>query len=481
MPYKPEQFTSVAYIHHKHSDVTDESVTAVAKVIHNGDIIIDNNNGANTFLQSVQPNDYYSSCTKDTNILEFLHTIDSIPKRKPFLVLIEGSPGIGKTSVCKEIAYQWSKDDKTDLTFFICLHETATQNIISFETLFEYICPGKQSTQLSNVSDYLATGADKRVLVIIDAYEELCNNVHRNSKMFIDNIIKRDILQFQKCDLVISTRCAAAVIDLSEHENWHRVELLGFTEEQQQQYLECNAERDVVKLTNYLNAKPVVKSLCFHPLFINMMVFLYNRFEHLPNFQTELIDKFTCIMILWVLQHQPDLNILDITLSVLLQDLPEKYQIALHKYCSLAFNALQEEVVIFGSKHDARAVVELKAYKTRFGFLKVFENKKFSFHLLIIQEFLAGFFVMQSGSNLKDLWVKSEWHHKYINVWAYYFGLRKVVPEKIKGLLLASSWFKQTERLSSKILQDKVSCLYLVYCLRECQMKEFINKPRKWY
>ena len=467
LPYKPEQFTSVAYIHHKHSEVTEESVTAVAKVIHNGDIIIDSNNDANTFLQSVQPNDYYTSCMKDTNVLKFFHTIDSIPKRKPFLVLIEGSPGIGKTSICKEIAYQWSKDDKTDLTFFICLHETATQNIISFETLFEYICPGKQSTQLSNVSDYLATGADKRVLVIIDAYEELCNNAHRNSKTFINNIIKRDLLQFQKCDLVISTRCAAAVIDLSEHENWHRVELLGFTEEQQQQYLERNAERDVVKLTNYLNAKPVVKSLCFHPLFINTMVFLYNHSEHLPNLQTELIDKFTCIMILWVSQHQPDLNILDITLSVLLQNLPEKYQIALHKYCSLAFNALQEEVVIFGSKHDARAVVELKTYKTRFGFLKVFESKKSSFHLFIIQEFLAAFFVIQSGSNLKDLWVKTEWHHKYINVWAYYFGLRKGVPEKVKGLLLASSWFKQTERLSSKILQDKVSCLYLVYCLRE--------------
>ena len=485
LPYKPEQFTSVAYIHHKHSDVTDESVTAVAKVIHNGDIIIDNNNGANTFLQSVQPNDYYSSCTKDTNILEFLHTIDSIPKRKPFLVLIEGSPGIGKTSICKEIAYQWSKDDKTDLTFFICLHETATQNIISFETLFEYICPGKQSTQLSNVSDYLATGADKRVLVIIDAYEELCNNVHRNSKMFIDNIIKRDIIQFQKCDLVISARCAAAVIDLSEHENWHRVELLGFTEEQQQQYLECNAERDVVKLTNYLNAKPVVKSLCFHPLFINMIVFLYNHLEHLPNFQTELIDKFTCIMILWVLR-QPHLDILDITLSVLLQDLPKIYQVAFHKICDFAFNTLKEEVVkkeevvIFQSKHfDA---LETQGYQTSFGFFKIIDSsKRFIFCFPVFQEFLAAFFVTQSDSNLKKLWDETEWHHKYINVWAFYFGLSKRLPRKFKSLLLTSSeLFMQTETLSKIIiLQNKINCLYLLYCLRELPAEEIYQQAKQ--
>ena len=470
LPYKPEQFTNVAFIQHKHSEVTEESVTAVANVVYNGDIIIDSIGGGNVFMQSMQLSDYYTSCTKGTNILEFLHTINSIPKREPFLILIEGSPGIGKTSICKEIAFQWGKNEKTDLTFIICLHEIATQNINSFETLFEYICPGKQITQLNNVSDYLAGGADKRIMVIIDGYEELFKDAHSNSKVFINNIIKRDVLQFQKCDLVISTRCAAAVIDLSEHKNWYRVELLGFTEEQQQQYLECNvgSERDVVKLRDYLNAKPVVKSLCFHPLFINFMVFLYNLLEHLPKFQTELIDKFACIMILWVLQHQPELNILDITLSVLFQNLPEKYQIALHKIYNLAFSTLQEETVIFGSKHsDVHAPVETQSYQTSFGFFKVFESKRFSFHFRVIQEFLAAFCVTQLDSNLKNLWAKTEWDHKYINVWSHYFGLRKGVPEKFKGLLLASSWFMQTERLSSKILQNKINCLYLVYCLRE--------------
>ena len=470
LPYKPEQFTNIAFIHHKHSEVTEESVMAVANVMYNGDIIIDSIGGGNVFMQSMQPSDYYTSCTKGTNILEFLHTIDSIPKRKPFLVLIEGAPGIGKTSICKEIAFQWSKNEKTDLTFIICLHETTTQNINSFETLFEYICPGKQITQLNNVSDYLAGGADKRIMVIIDGYEELFNDAHSNSKVFINNIIKHDILQFQKCDLVISARCAAAVIDLSEHKTWYRVELLGFTEERQQQYLESNvgSERDVVKLRDYLNAKPVVKSLCFHPLFINFMVCLYNHLEHLPKFQTELIDKFACIMILWVLQHQPEFNIVDISLSALLKNLPEKHKIALLKICNLAFSTLQEETVIFGSKHfDIHDLVETQSYQTSFGFFKVFESKRFSFHFRVIQEFLAAFFVTQSDNNLKNLWAKTEWDHKYINVWSHYFGLRKGVPEKFKGLLLASSWFMQTERLSSKILQNKINCLYLVYCLME--------------
>ena len=470
--YKPQQLTKVAFIQHKYKEVTEESVTAVAKVMYSGDIIIDNINVSDVLLQPVHANDYYYNCTKGTNILEFLHAIDSIPKREPFSLVIEGTPGIGKTTICKEIAYQWNKMETADFTFLICLHESDdTQKITSFETLFEYICPGKQLTQLSNVSDYLTTGADKRVLVIIDAYEELFNDAHRNSKVFIDNIIKRNIIQFQKCDLVISTRCAAAVIDLSEHKMWHRIELLGFTEEQQQQYLECNAKRDVVKLTNYLNAKPVLKSLCFHPLFINMMVFLYNHLEHLPNFQTALIDKFACIMILWVLQHQPDLDILDITLSVLLQNLEGIYQISFRTICDLAFKTLLEEAVIFESKH----------FETSFGFLKVIDNKGFSFCFSVLQEFLAAFFVTQSGSNLKTLWAKTEWHHKYINVWAYYFGLSKCLPRKFKSLLLTSSeLFMQTETLSKIIiLQNKINCLYLLYCLRELPAEEIYQRAKQ--
>ena len=162
---------------------------------------------------------------------------------------------------------------------------------------------------------------------------------------------------------------------------------------------------------------------------------------------------------------RPQVLELGITVSILLQNLPEKYQIAFHKICGLAFHAIEEETVIFGSTHfDDHALVETQGYQTGFEFFKVLECKRFSFHLPMIQEFLAAFFVAQSGKNLKNLWAKTKWHHKYINVWA---GLRKGVPEEFKSFVLASSWFMQTERLSSKVLKDKISCLYLVYCLRE--------------
>ena len=107
-------------------------------------------------------------------------------------------------------------------------------------------------------------------------------------------------------------------------------------------------------------------------------------------------------------------------------------------------------------------------------FFKVLEHKiKSYFHLSLIQEYLAALFVTQSCKNLKRLWDETQWNYKYINVWAYYLEWQKVIPKEIKTSLLTTglslSWLPigLSENLSKKILQDKIKCLYLVYCLME--------------
>ena len=483
LPYKPENFANIAFIHHESTEVTEESVTAVANVLSSGDIIIDNKNADDYSSQPWQQNEYYNRCTKDTNVIEFLHNIDSAPEEQgPFLLLIEGRPGVGKTAVCKEIAFQWSKYEKNYLTLLICLHETSTQDINSVDTLFDYVCPGNQRKVWNNVSEYLISKVNKKVMVIIDGYEEVLKDTHSNGKRktFINDIIKFKILQFAKCDLVISTRCATAVLDeldISQHKNIYRIELLGFTEELQQKYFECNIDqtrsnRDVAKMMKYLSAKPFVKGLCFHPLFISLLVHFYNQSEALPKFQSELIDKFAGIMILWAQQYQKMFNMFDITISHLFERLPENLQITLHKICNWAFDTLQQEIVTTESEHlDDHTLIEKLSYQTGFSYFKVLEKfrgeNKVVFHFSIIQEILAAFFLTKSGKDLKNLWSKTEWNHRYITVWAYYFELNKGIPKDLKSLLLLNSWFKQTEKLSSKILLNKVSCIYLVYCLME--------------
>ena len=53
---------NIAFIHHQCSRVTNESVTAVAKAMYYGNIVIDGNQLKNQY------NDYYARCVKSTNI-----------------------------------------------------------------------------------------------------------------------------------------------------------------------------------------------------------------------------------------------------------------------------------------------------------------------------------------------------------------------------------------------------------------------------
>ena len=278
LPYKAECFTNVAFIHHKHNEVTEESVTVVINVMYNGDIIIDNGYSG----EPQQCSDYYNSCSKSTDVFKFICTINSISDQKPFFLLIEGAPGMGKTIICNKIASHLSKQQNNELTFLVNLHETNAHSINSFEEFFECVCPGKQK-EFKYVSDYLRSTKGKKVKVIIDGYEQLFCEPNCISSSFITDIINYKVLQFQLCDLIVSTR-HAALIDLNHYESWYKIELLGFTEELQHQYLQRSLSRpeslnDIIKL----KSSSVLKSLCFHPLFINYLVTLYQKLNGLPN------------------------------------------------------------------------------------------------------------------------------------------------------------------------------------------------------
>ena len=479
LPYKSENFTNIAFIEHDLSEVTEESITAVANVMYNGDIIIDNDES----YWSVERNKcYYQRCKKSTDIFEFLNSISSIPNRKPFLLLIEGAPGMGKTIICKEMASHVSKNQNNELTFLINLYETNAHNINSFEAFLKYTCSFARQKEFEKVSDYLGTIKGKSVLVIIDGYEQLFSETSYsiNINSFIMDIINHKVLQFQQCDLIVSTR-HAALIDLNQHENCYRIELLGFTEHSQQQYIESSLENsmsqnDVTSLKNYIKSNPVVRSLCFHPLFINYLVLLYQEIKIMPNL-TELINRYVCIIILWTLQNQQVPTILNIT--SLFEKLPKNCQYNLIRISHLAFYSLQEGKVVFElEKKFGQDVCELvisveQSYQVSLGFIKAFtlfeisgKKKMFTFSYSVMQKFLAAYFIIVSENNAVNLWTETNWSSRYINVWAYYFGLAKAVRKEFKDVMLTTQLgIFRTKKLISEISQNKIKCLYLVYCL----------------
>ena len=488
-----ESRTNIAFIRHQCSIMTNESVGTVAKAMYHGNIYADDDqyNNQQLFSEPSDYTDYYSECIKSTNILKLLTELtrsDSVSAHdKPFLLLIEGAKGTGKTSICKEIAFQCAKQQGLhgQLTFLLCLNELNSKNINSLETFFKCVCGETQPTTFQNLSKVLQSSRGDKVMVIIDGYEKLFDQQNNCINSFIHKIINREEFEFQQSSLVISS-CHTASLRLYKRDNCTRIELLGFTEEAKQQYIKCTlnpngkSTTEIDKLTAYLGKHRSLNSLCYYPLCLKELV---NFFQHLqllakpmPVHETEIINIITNRIVMCSLKSQEQ-NFLPLT--AVFDKMSKDNKFTLQIIGKLAFYALQTKDCIFklsDIKSGVSAADVKKCCFNELGILKVvnsFQNTDvnqmlFTFLHVTLQEFLAAFYVSTlSRSMCVQIWEKTLWKNEYLNVWAYYCGITKNNDILTSMLFGWRSWLLGIQSLPDEVSKNKIKCLYLVYCLME--------------
>ena len=207
-------------------------------------------------------------------------------------VLIEGAPGIGKTVLSKEIAYQWATKQlfiHKPLLFLLFLRDPIVQKLSSPPELVEYFCKDKNTAKA--VAQYLYETQGKDLVLVLDGYDEITEDVRKKS--LIADIIDHKV--FPKCYLVITSRPAAA---LRLHGNVTcRVEILGFTDSDRRDFIKESLKESPEKiqlLQDYLDKNLVISTLCYIPLIMTILLCLFKdpETEELPNTQTELYEKF---------------------------------------------------------------------------------------------------------------------------------------------------------------------------------------------
>ena len=453
---KPKmQYTKLVFMLHESNELTKEDAVSVANVFYTGNITIGQLSSLNE-----QDSSYYHRCRKFTDIMNVLNTFGH---HKPFLLILEGGPGMGKTTVCNEIANQWgsSKTDTYELVFLICLHLPNARKVNSFEALFEAVCPGNQTKLSGEMFEYLSHTGGKNVLVIIDGFNEL--DVSCSS--FLLNIVYRNLLQLHLCDLVISSRHPEAA-QLYHCSNGFRVEILGFSDEHKHHYIKQQVNKGADKLEKFIELHSFVESICYHPLLLTNVVSIF-RASQLPSYETAIIDRLVCHIIMWYLQMEPPHQ--NLSIIMLCQELPLEHQLILQEISKCANIALQSGNSIFTIAN----LIQGDNKTNGLGFLRVFVladgNKMFSFIHQHLQEFLISFYLTTLPSTECERFRKENmWSSKYLNVWFHYCGLVKG-NENIITASLSGSWIGGLFGVkgTSEVLQDKMKCLYLLHCFMQ--------------
>ena len=421
-PDQPKHFTSLTLIHHKDGRTHQEAIK-ITETARSGDI--DNVMSLSHLLFS------QSKTSKDIKKI----FAASEEGQEPRSILIEGSPGIGKTVMSKEISVQWANGlllINEFLVFLIFLKDPLVQQIRSLKDLVKYYYQFDESSDdvASSCAEYLLHSDGKNVTFIFDGYDEYPENLRQNG--FISDIVwcKR----MSKRGLVLTSRP-----HVSAHlHQWfdRRIDILGFTKEDRQNYISSSLEQrteDISRLIKYLDSHLTISSLCFIPFNMTMLLWLYKQGIVLPNSSTQLYNYFICHTIRHHLaKHSvvPNGNILD------LNDFEEPYKNVIQQLAILSYEALDKSQLTF-SLDEVKAVCpqidKIPGAINCFGLLQAVQHPgvmtmttMVSFVHFSLQEFLAAYHVTclpydDELSVLKEKFM-SDIHS---NMFAVYVGMTK--------------------------------------------------------
>ena len=412
----PKHFVNVLLIHHmgcsREKEIIDVAAILKYGLNFNKKNSSDNDSafGCLEYIATHNKLKETSESIKTNNIVDIFQPLKNSGSSTtiPNFILIEGAPGMGKTTLCKEIAYQWAKQcllKDTKLLFLFYLRDPAISNIISLKDFIHYFYTFDQvATELSERCAGIINDRDGEELTILfDGFDEFDSS----SNSLVSNILDRKVLP--QCRIVVTSRLTAS--DRLRRMADVKVQVMGFTDESKIQYIKQELKDypdKINKLQSYLNDHESIKSICYIPMMMTILVYVFKEKGQLPNNLTDLYNKFVALTISHHSQKQKKSEHLYISL----QTLPEEYRPFLNDLSKFAFLSLHSKKKVF-SKEDIKilcpnSLLDISDLE-RLGLLisvQYFCTDKghtsvFNFLHLSIHEYLAAYYINSVDQNMQ--------------------------------------------------------------------------------
>ena len=402
------------------------------------------------------------------------------------LVVVEGAPGIGKSTLAWELCRQWPTLEslkRFSLVVLLRLREEGVQSATDISDLFP--CgddPGLSSLVAQKVKGENGNG----VLFVFDGFDEFPSKL-REKSLVMDIISGSNYLP--KATVVVTSRpsASAQLQALLQTSIGKHIEVVGFSEKEIFDFAQ-SVFSDTDLFTNfcaYLSANQVVKGMMYNPLNCALLVGVYqDTYESgkpVPHTQTQLYTELTLCLLSRSLIATGDP--LPFELPDNLEDIPhdsDLYQ-CLMKVGMLAFIGKLKEQVIFKQLpkdcSDLGLLVKHTALYTR--------NKSttYNFIHLTVQEYMSAFYISQlPADEQRTLFSElNEDRSTSMNVvWRFVAGLTKMKNigwEEFKRVARSvwitfdeGDWEESCRVIQYQVEEDVVTAGYfLLECLYEAQ------------
>ena len=404
--------------------------------------------------------------------IELENIFSGVKPNKRKVVLMEGAPGCGKSTLANFISQQWGEDKifaelKFKAVVLVRLRDPIIQKAEYITDLFP---SGDDITVAQKAAESMQTSKFHDVLFILDGWDELPKDLREDS--IFRKLIQDD--QAEKYGLddsaVIVTSRPVASGDLHKIVST-RVEILGFTPEELHNYFrDClGGDSEAVNtLLERIEENPEVAGTCYLPLNASILVHLFKHCDgkNLPTSQYGIFSRLVCTCISRHLNERTlHRNLILETLDQLVET--EIVKEPFHFLCDLAYDGVMNNRITFSSLPDNTDTLSILQGVESF----VVHDKKvksYNFIHLSIQELLAAFYMMK--------WLPPEEQVVKFNdlvndarfnaVFQFYSAMTKLKTPGISDILT-----KVAEQCSTQSPDDevKIRLVALLHCLNAAQ------------
>ena len=382
-------------------------------------------------------------------------TIENVDQRK--VILLEGAPGCGKSTLSVYICQQWEKGqlfNQFKLVILVRLRDPAVQNAEGLADLLP--CSNAKTAQL--LAGIMMEMKCQDVLFVLDGWDELPLDLRRKS-IFGDLISPYlpSSNPLSKSTVIVTSRPIASG-DLHQVVA-SRVEILGFTAEKLHEFFtEClEGDTEAVKsLLERIEQNPEAAGSCYLPLNATIFVHLFKSDRN--TLPTTLYGIFSSLVLNCIRRHLKLRTQYKHVSVKSLDQLPECAKKPFSFLCQLAYYGVIKDRIVFTSlPADFNSLSLLQGVESFIGREKAVS---YNFIHLSIQELLAAWYIAtqlpasDQVSQFNELFDKS----RFSAVFRFYAAITKLTTPGIRDVVI---------RMARK--KEKSLLVSLLHCLYEAQ------------